>query len=145
MNEFAEVNLGDIYYIPLTKEDDITPKGGFNHRNKYCFVVGFSEYGFYVVYFIMNSHPNQNYINTYELLSCQYPLSMKDYPSIIKPEKDPSYLDLGHAREIERKRLLSEGEICGKLTETDYKNIFEWLRDSEQYSPKQKKRFGWIQ
>lgn len=139
-----QAKLGDIFYISLTQEDNITPKGGFDHRYKYCFVVGFSEYGFYVVYFIMNSQPNPNYINTYELLSCQYPLSYKHYPSIIKPDKDPSYLDLGHPREIERKRLESEGKFCGTLTASDYKNIFEWLKESDQYSPKQKKKYGWI-
>lgn len=89
-----QVNLGDIYYIPLTEADDVTPKGGYDHRRKYCFVVGFSEYGFYVVYFLMNSVVNTKYINTHDLLSCQYPLCHKDYPTIIRPEKDPSYLDL---------------------------------------------------
>ena len=139
-----EVKLGDIFYVPLTREDDVTPKGGMDHRNKYCFVVGFSEYGYYVVYFLMNSQPNPKFINTYELLSCQYPLSRRDYPAIIQPEKDPSYLDLGHAREIERVRLETEGKWCGMLTESDYRNIMEWLRDSEQYSPKLKRRYGWI-
>lgn len=142
--EQRQVNLGDIYYIPLTQEDDVTPKGGLDHRNKYCFVVGFSEYGYYVVYFLMNSQPNPKYINTNELLSCQYPLSRKDYPAIIKPDKDPSFLDLGHAREIEKTRLFRDGEYRGSLTATDHQNIFQWLRDSELYSPKQKKRFGWI-
>lgn len=139
-----DVNLGDIFYIPLSKEDDVTPKGGYSQRRKYCFVVGFSEYGFYVVYFLMNSHPNPKFINTYDLLSCQYPLRHADYPFIIKPEKDPSYLDLGHAREIEKSRLLNEGEFKGTLIETDFRNIFEWLRNSDQYSPKLKKRYGWI-
>lgn len=144
MEKLRPVNLGDIYYIPLTQEDDVTPKGGYKHRNKYCFVVGFSEYGFYVVYFLMNSQPNPNYINTYERLSCQYPLRSKDYPTIIKPDKDPSFLDLGHAREIEKSRLLNEGEYRGSLTTSDHLNIFQWLRDSDQYSIKQKKRYGWI-
>lgn len=138
------IQLGDIYYIPLTREDDITPKGGYDHRNKYCFVVGFSEYGFYVAYFLMNSEINGKFINTFERLSCQYPLTHADYPSIIRPEKDPSYLDLGHVREIEKTRLEAEGQFCGALTPADHRNIFEWLRDSEQYSPKMKRRYGWL-
>lgn len=55
METQREIQLGDIYFIPLTRDDDVTPKGGYDHRNKYCFVVGFSEYGFYVAYFLMNS------------------------------------------------------------------------------------------
>ena len=144
MEGHLPVNLGDIYYIPLTQSDDVTSKGGYDHRYKYCFVVGFSEYGFYVVYFLMNSQPNSNYINTYKRLSCQYPLSHNDYPNIIKPEKSPSYLDLGHAKKIEKTRLLTTGKFQGSLTKSDYKNIFDWLRNSDQYSPKQKKRYGWI-
>ena len=92
----------------------------------------------------MNSQPNPKFINTYELLSCQYPLYHKDYPTIIRPDKDPSYLDLGHAREIEKSRLLNEGEFKGRLIESDFSNIFEWLINSDQYSPKLKKRYGWI-
>lgn len=144
MTNAAQIKLGDIFYVSLTKEDDVTPKGGFAHRLKYCIVVGFSEFGFYVVYFLMNSHINKNFLNTYERLSCQYPLIHKDYPTIIREDKDPSFLDLGHPREIERERLISEGVYKGRLTDSDYKNIFEWLRDSDQYSPKLKKRYGWI-
>lgn len=140
-----QIKLGDIFYISLTQEDDVTPKNGMDHRYKYCFVVGFSEYGFYVAYFLMNSQVNQRYINTHDLLSCQYPLSHKDYPAIIIPEKDPSYLDLGHVREIEESRLLKNGKHVGSLTQADHRNIFEWLRDSELYSTKQKRRYGWCE
>lgn len=139
-----EVKLGDIYYIPLTKDDDVTPKGGFSSRKKYCFIVGFSEYGFYVAYFLMNSHINVRHLNTPQLLSCQYPLRHKDYPEIIVAEKDPSYLDLGHVRELERSRLISDGVFKGTLIQSDFENIFTWLKHSDQYSPKQKHRYGWI-
>lgn len=144
MSTQRQISLGDIYYIPLTQDDDVTPKGGLDHRNKYCFIVGFSEYGFYVAYFLMNSEINQRYINTHERLSCQYPLSHADYPAIIKPDKDPSYLDLGHVREMEQTRLINQGIFKGTLTPRDHQNIFEWLKDSEQYSPKMKRRYGWI-
>ena len=144
MSTQRQINLGDIYYLPLTQDDDVTPKGGLDHRNKYCFIVGFSEYGFYVAYFLMNSAVNQRHINTYERLSCQYPLSHADYPAIIKPDKDPSYLDLGHVREMEKTRLINQGIFKGTLIPRDHQNIFEWLKDSEQYSPKMKRRYGWI-
>ncbi|MBD5180664.1 MAG: hypothetical protein HDT01_05130 [Bacteroidales bacterium] len=144
MDNQREIQLGDIYHIPLTRDDDVTPKGGYDHRKKYCFVVGFSEYGFYVAYFLMNSEVNTKYINTFERLSCQYPLSHTDYPTIIKPDKDPSFLDLGHVREIEKTRLVAEGQYSGSLTESDHRNIFEWLRDSELYSLKLKRRYGWV-
>ena len=65
MAESQQVKLGDIFYIPLSEEDDVTPKGG-------------------------------------------------------------------------------KGCYKGALVPTDFKNIFEWLRNSDQYSPKQKKRYGWI-
>lgn len=144
MSTQRQISLGDIYYLPLTQDDDVTPKGGLDHRNKYCFIVGFSEYGFYVAYFLMNSEINQRHINTYERLSCQYPLSHADYPTIIKPDKDPSYLDLGHVREMEKTRLINQGIFKGTLTSSDHQNIFEWLKDSEQYSPKMKRRYGWV-
>lgn len=144
MGKKATVNLGDIFLVPLDERDEITPKDGLDHRNKYCLVVGFLEYGYYVVYFILNSDPNPNFINTHERLSCQYPLSYKDYPHLIRPNKDPSYLDLGHIRKIEKQRLIDEGKLCGTLTASDYKNIFEWLIEGDYYPPKTKKKHGWI-
>ena len=63
---------------------------------------------------------------------------------MILPEKDPSYLDLGHVREMEKERVLSEGLYRGSLTSSDLSNILQWLRETDQYSIKQKKRYGWI-
>lgn len=144
MDTSRRINIGDIFYLPLTRNDDITPKGGYESRNKFCFIVGFSEFGYYVVYFLMNSAINSKFINTHDRLSCQYPLSHKDYPDMILPEKDPSYLDLGHVREMEKERVLSEGLYRGSLTSSDLSNILQWLRETDQYSIKQKKRYGWI-
>lgn len=138
------INIGDIYSIALTRADDVTPKGPYDSRRKYCFILGFTEYGYYVAYFLMNSHINSNFINTHDLLSCQYPLSMSDYPEIIVPEKDPSYLDLGHIRVLESQRLKEEGEYKGTLTPKDKETILNWLRKSEQYSTKEKKKYGWL-
>lgn len=91
----TQPKIRDIFSISLTREDNITPKGGYESRRKYCFILGFAEYGYYVVYFVMNHQINENFINTDELLDCQYPLRHKDYPTIILEEYDPSYLDLG--------------------------------------------------
>lgn len=144
MNTSHQIKIGDIFYIPLTRNDDVTPKGGYEKRNKYCFIVGFSDYGYYVAYFLMNSAINSKFLNTHDRLSCQYPLTHKDYPEMIQPEKDPSFLDLGHVREMEKERLLATGEYKGSLTSRDLDNIMMWLRDSDFYSVKQKKRYGWL-
>lgn len=140
----SQVEIGDIYKIPLNERDNITVKDGLDHRNKYCFIVGFCEYGFYVVYFILNHELNQKFINTNERLSCQYPISRKDYPNIIYEDYDPSYLDLGTVRLMEKERMLRDGTYMGKLIESDLSNILYWLKETDQYSPNQKRKFGWI-
>lgn len=32
MDEPRQIKLGDIFYISLTQEDDVTPKNGMDHR-----------------------------------------------------------------------------------------------------------------
>jgi len=90
----------------------------------------------------VNKNVNQKFLYSKELLDCQYPLHMKDYPEIFKI--DPSFANLAKIREIEQERLLKEASYQGKLTEKDLYLILESLKNSEILTVKEKKRFGFI-
>lgn len=74
------------------------------------------------------------------MLNSQFPLRQADYPAILKI--DPSYVNLGRIREMERERLDREAFYQGKLTDRDLELILTTLRESEVITPKEKKKYG---
>lgn len=140
----GSIQTGDIYVMPLTPDDDITPKGGYLSRRKYCFVIGCSEYGYYVAYLVMNSEINERFNPTRILKDSFYPLTHADYPSIVKPYKDPSWLDTGNVRKMEASRMSSEGRLCGRMTDRDLDLVLRTIAESPLVSNKIKKEIGLI-
>lgn len=138
----GKIEIGAIYRMNLDENDEVTPKDGMNYRPKFLIIVGNADYGYYVAYVLVNKNVNQKFLYSKELLDCQYPLHMKDYPEIFKI--DPSFANLAKIREIEQERLLKEASYQGKLTEKDLYLILESLKNSEILTVKEKKRFGFI-
>lgn len=134
--------IGEVYKIPLRKEDDITPKNGYNSRAKFCVVIATPDYGYYVAYLIIDHQINEKFNPSKELKDSFFPLSQKDYPNFIRPEYDPSWLDMTKIREMENDRLGSEGVLIGKLTDKDLSIVIQCLKDSEIITLKEKRRCG---
>lgn len=72
MGNIQEIKIGSIYKKKMDEAEDVTPKGGMAFRPKY--------------------------ICMKELLDCQYPLRVKDYPGIFTI--DPSLVNLARIREM---------------------------------------------
>ena len=136
------IMIGDIYRVPLDETDSITPKGGMAFRYKYCVVVATPDYGYYVAYLVVDHEINLKFNPTRDKIDGFYPISRKDYPEIIIPKFDPSWVDTNTVREMEESRMLASGPRCCKLNERDLKLILEVLRNSDDLSPKQKRRMG---
>lgn len=98
MGNIQEIKIGSIYKKKMDEAEDVTPKGGMAFRPKYFIVIGSAEYGYYVAYVLINKSINEKYICTKELLDCQYPLRVKDYPGIFTI--DPSLVNLARIREM---------------------------------------------
>lgn len=98
MGNIQEIKIGSIYKKEMDEAEDVTPKGGMAFRPKYFIVIGSAEYGYYVAYVLINKSINEKYICTKELLDCQYPLRVKDYPGIFTI--DPSLVNLARIREM---------------------------------------------
>lgn len=136
------IEVGTIFKMKLDEKDEVTPKGSIDYRPKFFIVVGNADYGYYVAYVLINKSINLKYNTTKELLSSQFPLRVKDYPGIFTI--DPSYVNLGKIREMERGRLDKEGIYQGKLNDNDLEMILTTLRESEVITAKEKKRIGLI-
>lgn len=132
--------VGDIIKIPLRREDNITPKHGFQERNKYCVVIGTPDFGYYVAYLIVDHAINLKFNPSKILIDNFFPLSKKDYPQFIEDRYDPSWLDLTEIREMEASRIEREGTFYCRLTDRDLQLILQTLKDSELITIKQKRR-----
>ncbi len=69
--------IGEIYELPLGKEDEITLKGNYPTRRKYCVIIGKPDYGYYVAYLIIDHEINEKFNPTRELKDCFFPLAMQ--------------------------------------------------------------------
>lgn len=134
------IRVGSIYRKKMDETDDVTPKGGMSFRPKFFVIVGSAEDGYFVAYVLVNKSINEKFICSKELLDCQFPLRIKDYPGIFTI--DPSYLNLSRIREMELKTLLSEATYCGRLTDSDLRLVIQALKDSPVLTTKEKRRYG---
>lgn len=135
-------SIGNIYKIPLRKEDSITPKNGYDSRTKFCVVIATPDFGYYVAYLVIDHEINERFNPTKELKDNFFPLRRKDYPSFIRKQYDPSWLDMTKIREMEKARLDAEGVYIGDLTPNDLVTVIQCLRDSELITLKEKRRCG---
>lgn len=80
------VQIGDVYYVELSKEEGIHPKDGYSTRNKYYVVLGIDDDCIYGG-IVFNSEINRNL--THQIEEYQIIISADKYPFI----KHKSYLD----------------------------------------------------
>lgn len=130
---------GNVIYIPLSAEDGLIVTGGYKERNKYIIIIGMTDDGFVIGSLLINTDPNDA---TPELGACQFPLKLRDYPSILDYD---SWLDCSQLFRIGKKKVLSRGEFCGSIIESDWNLIWPFLRETDAISNKEKREFGIIE
>ena len=103
--QVEEENLvrGSVIYIPLSAEEGLIVTGGYKERNKYVTIIGTTADGFVIGSLLINTDPHDA---TPELGACQFPLKLKDYPSILDYD---SWLDCSQLFRIAKKKVLSRG------------------------------------
>lgn len=140
------ISIGEIYKVPLGVDDDITPKDGYDTRDKFCAVIAMPDYGLVVAYVIFDHEINEKYNNTPQLKSNFYPVRSTDYPEFLKPKYDPSWIDLNKIREMDPNRMASYGPPVGCLSDVDLKLVRTAIAENDfQFSKKQRRRWGLIE
>lgn len=136
-----EENLvrGNVIYIPLSAEEGLIVTGGYAERNKFVTIIGTTEDGFVIGSLLINTNPHDS---TRELGACQFPLKLKDYPSILDYD---SWLDCSQLFRIAKRKVLNCGEFCGSITQSDWDLILPFLRETEAISNREKREFGIIE
>lgn len=130
---------GNVIFIPLSAEEGLIVTGGYKERNKFIILIGMTDDGFVIGSLLINTDPNDS---TPELGACQFPLKLKDYPTILDYD---SWLDCSQLFRISKKKVLSRGEFCGSIIESDWRLIWPFLRETDAISNKEKREFGIIE
>lgn len=134
----AEIKIGYVYRMRLTREDGITPKNGDNSRDKYFIVLGVDETNNIVGHVLINTNINDN-LST-ELKNLQYPISHNRYSFL---EGKTRYVNCSDLKKLKRSRFveLYNGEY-GSINSEDLDLIIGALKESPTISKKDLKRFG---
>lgn len=132
-----EIEVGGIFHLNLTRDDDmIIPDKEKDSLPKFIVIVGFVENVKYEsVYCVISTL-------AYEPKDEQFPILKSSYP---KFKEKKSNLDLSRVRIMKVDRIVNSAKYIDTLTDEDKKLILEHLRQSEFFSNKKKKLYGWIE
>lgn len=138
----SSVKIGDIIYVPLDEEDGLILKNGYDNRNKYIVIIGFTPSGMAIGALLINSEINSFKKRSKELLNCQYPLLVRNYRNILTYD---SWLDCSDIFEISILKIKEKnGKLKGCLIPEYRKRVTEFLKETDVFDNATKKRFGII-
>jgi mRNA-degrading endonuclease toxin of MazEF toxin-antitoxin module len=125
---------GDICKIPLTQADSITPKDGYEQRNKLVVILGTDSKGHYYGIAVINHAINIKFAN----FDFQYCINVSKYPEIFTTN---SYVNCSTVREIDMSRM-EKSHRLGSLDTSDMDRIVHKLRECPDISKHLKKKYG---
>lgn len=134
------LNVGDVYRMPLTEEEGITPKNsGDDSRNKYFVIIGKDDVGNYIGFVVINSAINP-----------KLPAHIKEYHYPIKSQKHPflrkdSFVNCSAIMKIDKAKfstLFTTNSHQGSIDPNDLECIIGAIRTNDNIPPKLLKQFG---
>lgn len=139
--DMSSVKIGDIIYVALNEDDGLVLKDGYESRNKYIVIVGFTLDGKAVGALLINTRIDRAK-RSQELMDCQYPLLVRHYQGVLEYD---SWLDCSDIFEIENDKISRrKGLLKGALTADDRERVMEFLRNTEVFDKATKRKFGII-
>lgn len=140
--DMSSVKIGDIIYVSLDEEDELTLKDGYDNRRKYIVIIGFTPEGMAIGALLINSRIAAFKKRSEELLNCQYPLLVRNYRSILDYD---SWLDCSDIFELSKSKITGRnGKLKGCLTAEDKERVMKFLKETDIFDNATKKRYGII-
>ena len=129
------VKIGDVYYIEMSQTDGITPKDGYNTRDKFFVVLGFDCQGNIYGGVVINSNINQH-----------LPTIVKQYHMPILCEKYEflsydSFVNCSQLMTATPAKLL-QGDKVGEIQKEDINLIIATVCDYPNANKEKLRRFG---
>lgn len=139
--DMSSIKIGDIIYVPLDEEDGLNLKNGYKDRKKYIVIIGFTPEGVAIGSLLINSKIDPSK-RSEELLNCQYPLLVRNYPDILNYD---SWLDCSDIFELSKSKITEKnGKLKGCLISEDKERVMQFLKDTDVLDNATKKRYGII-
>ncbi len=115
MTSLQVASIGDVYRIPLSEGDGITPKNNADTRNKFLVVLGSDQHNNFWGVVVVNSSINTMWAN-YDF---QYEINAKKYPHIFTSK---SYVNCASIKSIAIDRF-KKLNFYGQLDNDDISSI----------------------
>ncbi len=132
----SDLNVGDIVYQCMDRNDGLTLKGDYNTRYKYFVIVGKKSNGDAIGLCLINSNLDF-YKNNPNRQRFQYILKQANYPSILKKDSRLDCTDLVEMKV--RKSVAVKAEVVGHLTDDDEAVVLPLVASSDYIGEHQKK------
>ena len=116
-------------------------KNGYDSRNKYIVIIGFTPEGVAIGALLINSEiaPSKR---SEELINCQYPLLARNYRNILAYD---SWLDCSDIFELSKLKITEKnGKLKGCLIPEDKERVMQFLKETDVFDNATKKRYGII-
>lgn len=132
------LQVGCVIKVALNENDGLVLQAGKKERDKFIVIIGVTADGNLIGALLINTAPA---LYTKELEECQYLVRKSVYPKILEYD---SWLNCGSIFSINRQKLISRGIYLGALLEEDIDRIMTFLKETDLYTPKEKRKFGII-
>ena len=93
------LSVGDIHYLPLSKEEQITAKDGKDFRNKYLIILGFDASGNAIGGVVVNSKVNPNLPST--ITDYLMPVTQAQFPFL----SHNSFINCSHLIVVKKEKF----------------------------------------
>lgn len=133
------VKRGSVIKVPLDDSDGLILEPGKKDRDKYIVVIGFTATGDVIGALLINTNPAEY---TEELRNCQYHVKKTRYPAILDYD---SWLNCGSIFDISIDKLKKKGLYKGDFLDEDLEYVLGFLRETDIYTPKEKRKYGLIE
>lgn len=133
------LKVGSVIKVALDESDGLVLKPGYKNRDKYIVIIGFTKEGNIIGALLINTDPATY---TKELRECQFQVKKSKYPAILDYD---SWLNCGNILDINKDKLIKKGAFKGEFQEDDLGYVMEFLKNTEMYTPKDKRKYGIIE
>lgn len=130
-----DIEKGAIIYVPMSAEEGLVIKSGYQNSDKWIVVIGLSDDDFIVGSLLVNTSPN---VFSKELGDIQFPLLQKYYKFL----DYKSWLDCSELFRVPRSKILKYGGYCGKMKDEDFELVWNTIKETGFINDEEKEEFG---
>lgn len=122
-----DLQVGDIVYYDMDRDDGIVPETGYDSRLKYVIVAGAKSNSKEVCAVLINT--DHDFSSAPDWLAEQYLVRQTDYPEILDHD---SWIDCTDPKELLVSKIKAKGaEKKGRLNPRDLSNVMRHLKEND--------------